>query len=218
MNRISTLIAIAGAAACAHAGIIESFELGLGALDEGAQAEQGGVGSAPFFMNAQGNDDNFQEYYVMRFDLSSFSGAAVQSVSIDLTHSEAFFSSTGMVELSYSTDDAFDLSTLFADAGDIGGNTQLAASQVALFDFVAGNDGVTDTITLNDVNGLFADIQSGGVITLVLEAAEPGTSATYAGLGNNTYGGPVLNVTVPTPGSIALVGLGGLAAARRRRA
>lgn len=217
MNQIAAIITIAGVAAFANAGVVESFELGTGALDDGAQVEQGGLG-AQFFMNAQGNDDQFQEFYVMRFDLSSYSGAAVQGLSIDLTHAEAFFSASGQVELSYSTDDAFDLTTLTADAADIGGNTQLAASQVAVFDFVAGNDGVTDTIVLNDVNGLFADVQSGGVITLILEATEAGTSATYAGLGNIANGGPTLNVTVPAPASLAMLGLGGFAATRRRRA
>ena len=218
MNRFAAIVAIAGASVVANAGVYESFELGTGALDQGFQIEQGGVGTAPYFMNAQGNDDSFQEFYVMRFDLSAFSGAAVQGVTIDLTHSEAFFSTSGLVQLSYSTDDSFDLNSLVADANTVGGNAQLAASQVALFDFVTGNDGVTDTISLNDVDGLFADIESGSMITLILEAAESTTSATYAGLGNTANGGPVLNVVVPTRGSLALIGLGGLISTRRRRA
>ena len=216
MNNYAAIIALAGAAAFANAGVVESFELGTGALDDGAQVEVGGLG-AQFFMNAQGNDDVFQEYYVMRFDLAAYSGAVVQGLSIELTHAEAFFSATGQVELSYSTDDAFDLSTLSADPSDVGGNTQIAATQVALFDFIAGNDGVTDTIMLNDINGLFADVQSGGIITLILEATEAGTSATYAGLGNIANGGPTLNVIVPAPGTLALLGFGAVAATRRRR-
>ena len=216
MNNYAAIIALAGAAAFANAGVVESFELGTGALDDGAQVEVGGLG-AQFFMNAQGNDDVFQEYYVMRFDLAAYSGAVVQGLSIELTHAEAFFSATGQVELSYSTDDAFDLSTLSADPSDVGGNTQIAATQVALFDFIAGNDGVTDTIMLNDINGLFADVQSGGIITLILEATEAGTSATYAGLGNIANGGPTLNVIVPAPGALALLGFGAVAATRRRR-
>jgi len=57
-------------------------------------------------------------------------------------------------------------------------------------------------------------------VRLILEATDPGTTATYEGFdGDFGDGGPVLRVTeVPTPGVAALLGLGGLAAARRRRA
>lgn len=217
MKRTTVLFGVLGLAAAANAQF--ETELGTGALDEGVQVEIGGLGGAPFFANAQGNDDDFQEFYVMRFDLSAFGGGPVLGVELDLRHEETFFAAGGLIEVSYSTDDAFDLSTLTADPSDVGGNTQLPATQAALFDFVdlPGDDDTTiDTITLNDVDGLFADIQGGGVITLVLEAAEPGTAATYAGI-DNFDGAPVLRI-IPAPGSLALLGLGGLVASRRRRA
>ncbi len=215
MKTMTMIVCAMGLAATANA---QSFELGNGALDDGQQIEQGGPGSAPFFANAQGNDDQFQEYYVMRFDLSAYSGATVTGVELDMRHEEAFFSAAGPVSLSYSTDDAFDLSTLAADSGDVGGNTQLAATQVATFNFtvISGSDDTTiDTFVLSDLDGLFADVQAGGVITLVLEAADPATAATYSGMGNFD-GAPVLRV-IPTPGAAALFGLAGLTAARRRR-
>jgi len=211
------LVAAAGAAEAQY-----SQELGSGALDSGAQIEDGGPGSSPFFMNAQGVDgEEFSEFYVMRFDLAGYSGAAVDSVTIDLRHAEAFFSNSGQVRLSYSADDATPFSALAFDENSFGGNNgQLTATEVALFDFVdlPGDDTTTvDTITLNDAGGFFADIQSTGIVTLVLEAVTPGTSATYGGIGSFD-GGPVINITeVPAPGAAALFGLAGLSAARRRR-
>jgi len=208
--------AVAGLAAVA--GAQEEFELGTGALDEGVQVEDNG---APFFMNAQGNDDDFAEFYVMRFDLSDYSGAPVTQVEIDLRHEETFFSNSGGVSLSYSTDDTTDLTSLAFDQNTVGGlGDQLdPSSVVGDFDFVdlPGDDSETiDTITLNDANGFFDDIQNQGVVTLVFQATDPETAATYAGIGNND-GGPVLRV-IPAPGTAALLGLGGLVAIRRRRA
>lgn len=210
---IATLTAAAGFAA----GQVFEQELGTGALDEGVQVEVGGIGGSPFFANAQGNDDGFQEFYVMRFDLSGYTGGAVAGVELDLLQSVPFFANEGLVSLSYSTDDSTDLSTLVADPAIVGGNSQLGATQVATFDFVP-DDGTIDTYVLSDVDGLFADIEAGGVITLILEAAEPTTAATYTGIGNFD-GGPVLRVIpVPAPAGFAALGLGGLVAARRRRA
>lgn len=218
-------IFISAIAIVAAAGVAEaqySQELGSGALDAGAQIEDGGPGSSPFFMNAQGVDGGqFSEFYVMRFDLGAYSGAAVDSVSIDLRHEEAFFSNSGQVRLSYSADDATAFSSLAFDENSFGGNNgQLTATEVALFDFVdlPGDDNTTiDTISLSNAGGFFNDIESQGIVTLVLEAASPGTSATYAGIGN-FEGGPVINITeVPAPGAAALFGLAGLTAARRRR-
>jgi len=219
MNRIITSLAVAAFAGAAHAQY--SQELGAGSLDEGAGIEIGGINTAPFFMNAQGNDgDGFSEFYVMRFDLSAYSGAAVDSVTIDLRHAEASFAASGGVRISYSTDDLTALNTLDFDIASVGGNNgQLAATEVAAFDYIdlPGDDVTTiDTITLNDAGGLFADISSQGVITLIFEATEAGTAALYSGIGN-FEGAQVLNVyEVPAPGAVALFGLGGLAVRRRR--
>jgi len=205
----------------ASAGVFEQ-ELGLGALDEGFQVTDNGN---PQFANAQGNDgDGFQEYYVMRFDLSAYGGAPVSKVEIDLRHEEIFFANSGGVSLTYSADDATDLSTLTFDAGTTGGlGTQLSPSSlVADFQFVdtPGVDDTTtiDTIMLANAGGFFSDIESQGVVTLVLQATDDFTAATYAGIGNNG-GGPVLRVfQIPTPGAVALFGLAGLSGLRRRRA
>jgi hypothetical protein len=223
MRTFIATAALAAFAGAAHAGgATYSQELGTGALDDGAQIETGGPGSAPFFMNAQGNDDQFAEFYVMRFDLSAYSGVAVDSVTIDLRHSEPFFAASGGVRLSYSADDSTAFSALSFDTSSVGGNNgQLSATEIATFDFIDapgdGNTDIVDTIVLNDFGGFFADIASQGIVTLILEAAEPGTAATYTGISAND-GGPVLNITeIPAPGAAALFGLAGLSAARRRR-
>jgi len=213
-------IVLAAAAGVAHAQY--SQELGSGSLDEGAQIEIGGPSSAPFFMNAQGNDgDGFSEFYVMRFDLSAYSGAAVDTITIDLRHEEASFAASGGVRISYSADDLTDLNSLTFDTGSVGGNNgQLAATEVAAFDYIdlPGDDTTTiDTITLLDNGGFYADVASQGIVTLIFEATEAQTAALYSGIGN-FEGAQILNVfEVPAPGAAALLGLAGLSAARRRR-
>ena len=219
MKNIITIASIAALAGAANAGIEEFRLFDNGTANTGVQVEDN---SSPFFMNAQGNEgDGFEEFYVMQFDLSAYSGLAVNSVQIDVTHSEPSFASSGGVSLDYTADDAAALSSLSFDNTSVGGNNgQLAAADVADWTFNTGNDGATFTYNLSDNGGLFADIESSGIIRLVLEATDPGTAATYEGFdGNFGDGGPVLRIdAVPTPGSLALLGLGGLAAARRRRA
>lgn len=219
MSARTNLLCAIGAVAIAPAAEAAVFEteLGSGALDEGVQVEDN---SQPFFMNAQGNDgDGFEEFYVMRFDTSGYSGAPVASVEIDLIHSESFFAETGGVSLTYSADDATDLTTLTFDQSTTGGlGSQLSPSSlVAEFDFIAGNDGQVDTISLSDAGGFFADIENQGVVTLALQASDDFTAATYTGIGAND-GGPVLRVTeVPSPSALGLFGLAGVGAMRRRR-
>ena len=221
MKAIVSISAIAAIAGAANAQ--QSFELGNGSLDEGFQVTDN---SAPFFMNAQGNDpsdgqpDQFSEFYVMRFDLTGYTGADVASAEIDLLHSEPSFASSGGVSHTYSTDDSTDLSSLSFDGNTIGGlGSQLSpAANVANFDFIAGNDGVTDTFSLSDSGGFFSDIEGQGTVTLVLQATDISTTATYTGI-DNFDGGPVLRITVvPGPGAATLAGIAGLVGLRRRRA
>ncbi len=219
------ILTVAGMAAAASAHGVQEFRLfdtPAAPDNDGAQIETGGPGSSPFFMNAQGNDgDGFQEFYVMQFDLSGYSGVPVASVEIDLVQSNPFFASDGGVSIDYTADDATPFSSLSFDNSTVGGNGgQLAASDLADFQYVETADGDIDTISLADNGGFFADIESQGVIRLILEATDPFTAATYEGFdGDFGDGGPVLRITeVPAPGSVALLGLGGLAAARRRRA
>ncbi|MEM1185431.1 MAG: hypothetical protein AAGI53_10585 [Planctomycetota bacterium] len=216
-SAIAALALVAGAASAQ----VYTQELGTGALDDGVQVETFGPGAAPFFANAQGNDDEFQEYYVMRFDLSGYNLGEVASVELDMRHEEAFFAASGLVSLSYSFDDITALNSLIVNPSDVGGNDQLDSVEVATFEYIdtpGVDDQMTiDTYVLSDLDGLFADVEAGGVITLILEAAEPGTAALYSGIGN-LEGAPVLRVTaVPTPGAAAIFGFASLTAARRRR-
>ena len=219
MKSIISIATIAAVAGAANAGIEEFRLFDNGTANAGAQIEDN---SSPFFMNAQGNEgDGFEEFYVMQFDLSAYSGLAINSVEIDVTHSEPFFAATGGVSLDYTTDDTTSFSSLSFDSATTGGNGgQLPAADVADWTFNAGNDGETFTYSLADNGGLFADIQGQGIVRLILEATDPGTAATYEGFdGDFGDGGPVLRVdAVPAPGALALLGLGGLTAARRRRA
>jgi len=222
MKTIITIASIAAVSGAAVAGVAGSEEFRLfnnGTANSGYQVEDNGQ---PFFMNAQGSGNGqFAEFYVMQFDLSAYSGLGITGVEIDVTHSEPGFATTGGVSLDYTADDATALSSLNFDGSSIGGNNgQLAAADVADWTFLSGNDGSTFTYSLSDNGGLFADIQSGGIIRLILEASDPNTSATYEGFdGDFGDGGPVLRVnTIPAPSGLAILGLGGMVAARRRRA
>jgi MYXO-CTERM domain-containing protein len=223
MKIATTIVTLIASAGIASAQATQEFRLfDNGSQNNGFQVEVGGVGTSPFFMNAQGSNgsNQFAEFYIMQFDLSTFNLASIGSVEIDLTHNEPFFASSGGVSLDYTADDATDPASLAFDQASVGGNNgQLAASDVADWTFNTGNDGTTFTYSLSDNGGLFADIQSAGVIRLILEATDPGTAATYEGFdGDFGAGGPVLRVTeIPTPGGAAVLGLAGLAAARRRR-
>lgn len=214
------MVSVVAGSATAFAGVANAaFVLPLSAAaaagNNGVQIEDN---SSPFFMNAQGDDDAFAEFYVMEFDLSGYSGIAVDKVEIDLTHSEPFFAATGGVSIDYTTDDATDLTTLVFDTNSTGGNNgQLTATDVADFTFNAGNDGSTFTYTLADNGGLFADIESQGIVRLILEATDSGTAATYNGFDSNSAP-PVLTVTaIPEPATIGLLSLGGLLGLRRSR-
>jgi hypothetical protein len=197
---------------------------------QGVQVEIGGPGTSPFFANAQGNDDSFSEFYAMRFDIGGAISAfdmmygannwVVDDVALVLTHAETFFSTTGGTGAFYSADDVTDLNSLVYADGIDGSNT-LGGVNAAAWTFMAGNDGASFSYNINDVNGLFGSIEGGdSLVTMTIEALDGFTAATYQGIGNFDGGEPVLIINaseIPAPGSLALLGVAGITAARRRR-
>ncbi len=225
LGGLSTMVMAHNATAGSSAGIFLSDGAG-----QGVQVEIGGPGTAPFFANAQGDDDGFSEFYAMRFDVTSamtsfdsMFGAgnwAVDSISLSLTHAEASFSTSGNVGAFFSTDNSTALNSLTYANGIDGSNT-LGGVLAGSWMFQAGNDGATFDYGLNDVNGLFSSIEGGNnVLTLTLEALDSFTAATYQGIGNFDGGEPVLTIhasQIPTPGTLSLLAVAGVTSFRRRR-
>jgi len=182
-----------------------------------------GDGSALRFISFEGNSSSGAggtQFGVLRLDLGGFSGQNILDVSIDLRKNFSRFTDTaGQVSIGYSPDDLTDLTSLRFDDSSTGGlGAQLEVFTLAEILNDNSNNNQVVEFSLGDSGGFFQDIRNGGIITLVFQASEPTTAGRFFGPGGNRDDDPpVLNVTVPSPGSLAVLGIAGLAAGRRRR-
>jgi hypothetical protein len=206
--------------------------------DPNTQEDEGGPAGSPQFFNAQGNDDGFVEFGVADFDGSAFQGSApavgIESMSLTLTESNAFFSNAGGVQVMLTED----TSTAYADlAADTSDDPDAVGSQlspkgvVATGQYNQDGDGTTDvfefSLTSAQEDYLVNQINNGNPIRTIVAANELGTAATYAGYSNgqdtqdpsDDVAGPTLSATttIPEPTSAALLALGGSALIFRRR-
>lgn len=111
-----------------------------------------------------------------------------------------------------------DAATAFDGTIDFGGTSGKSYNELS------GSDNVSDDTTANDDLALFTAAFNGETISLPVGAVG---SSSGSGAGNllllfNTFAGADVKVTyeyeaIPAPGAIALLGLGGLVAGRRRR-
>jgi len=207
---------------------------------------RGGTSGERFF-NIQGNDDSFASWGAVRFDLSDlyaeldaqaasagFPDWEIQSVTFGVEESPASFSADGgPIDVYYAADDATDINPTTA-SGTLGGfgnvhggnsmyNGSLGATTfLGQFSFASSVAGALDStdisaaIVLDELNARDA------FLTLVLDTNDLGVQATYKGQDSPFQGvdAPSLAVSfklVPTPGALAVFGLAGLTAARRRR-
>lgn len=234
-------------------GITSSIVIGLasqafGALVDSASVEAfnnatvqpGGPragSSGKAFFNVEGsNNGNFASYGIARWDLSSVKsqfdttfGAgswSISAVSLEMTQSNAGFTTNGGVEIFFTGDDATDTEPgtsplTYPLSGDFADLTSAAT-----YTFTQVANGTVDSETIYDSNiantaggvALVADILSNDTVTLVISEIDATTAATYAGFSNSTFAGPTLVITaVPEPATIALVLLTGVGALRRRR-
>ncbi len=196
------------------------------------------------FFNIEGSDNgNFASFGVADFDADSLFTAdiaSINSATLQLTQSNAGFSLSGPLSVYLTLNTTADINVNPDTSADDGalelnyipGNNGAASVDTALQPltllgsgvYTVGNNGDVDGITLNDAAGLAVlqtAINAGGTLRFVITPDASDTAATYAGFGNSTFAGPTLQVDatlVPEPTSLALVGLGGLALLRRRRA
>ncbi|USN97886.1 MAG: PEP-CTERM sorting domain-containing protein [Phycisphaeraceae bacterium] len=221
---IAALIIAAGAAA---AGTVSSEAI------SNATVNSSGVRSQDYFFNIEGaNNGSFATYGAATFDGAALKGMLdgafgagmwqIDSVTLALVQNNAGFTNNGIVNVNYTNNDDLGLQTpgaafpTYADANTVYSDAQLLTA----YNFVQTATGDTDMIGLGAASQVAADIAAGDLVTLFLQEGDPDVAATWSGYTNGTYAGPTLIVDasrVPAPGALALVGLGGLVAGRRRR-
>lgn len=227
---VLTLSAAALLPASAHASVMAD-----GTPIGAASVHTGFVGSGADFY-ASGPDDGFEEYGLQTFSFSAadFGGPItdITEVLLTLTVNDRTFSDGTEVEIFFSSDDfGGDYSALVYDAAasptsgiDPADFTSLVS--LGVYGLPGGNPTTTggelDVFTLDFSSieaDLIAEINSGSEFSILIGATGVNDDITYSGLGNTfDPGDPLLSITaVPEPGSLALLGLGGLLVARRRR-
>jgi hypothetical protein len=207
-----------------------------------------GANGLNFFNLEGSANNTFASFGVVRFNLTADKANfdtlygpgnwTITGATLSLTESNAAFSHAGGVSVYYSPDDTTDITNgspvtsplrynaAFLPGGNSQGSDGLLREAAPLASYIFPttgniNTGQVDSYALALSPGLLANLSAGGdaIVTLVLEDQDPTVAATYAGFSNATLAGPTLTITaVPAPGAIALLGLGTVVAARRRRA
>ncbi len=186
------------------------------------------------FANAQGSaNNNFAAYIALEFPTTDFAGLTeVPVIEVSLFQADAFFSTTGEIGLWLTEDNTTDIapitSALRADpsvsptaiaAGDLAPLTLLGT---LLYD-EANDDGFANTFSVTPDEAvesyILGQIDAGQPVRFVVAANEETTSATFAGIANDSISAPTLTIPEPTAAA-ALLGLGAavLGGRGRRRA
>jgi len=169
------------------------------------------------FFNVQGDDDPFTVYSLVDFDTSSIGQVlAINSLSLDLTQSNIFFSAPGGLQFFLASDtrpvDLNDTARFISDQANGGANTGadvVGNSFGTLFPLGAGTytetaSGDVDTVifSLNAAGEAFAvsQINSGGLLRIIATPADTDVQATYSGATSTLSppSPPVLNVVATT--------------------
>lgn len=196
----------------------------------------GGSDSADLY--ATGNDDAFQSYGSVTFNMAAAdfgvgSVSDIDEVVLSLTYNDRTFTDGTQFELFFSSDD-FDgvYSGLTYDDSGANDPNGINASQFASltslgvydlgFDVTVGaNGGLSFDYTL-DISAIEAELagelNAGSDFTLVIGAVNNADDITFSGVANGfDPGDPTLTISaIPEPSAVCLLILGGTALLRRR--
>jgi len=187
--------------------------------EDEVDANGGAVDTA--FFNVQGDDDAFTVYSLADFDTSLIGEvAAITSLSIELTQSNAFFSAAGGLEFFLAsdtrsvgvTDNARFISAQSGGGANTGeavvGNAFGTLYPLGTGMYTEAATGDVDTIELSlDAAGeafAISQINSGGLLRIIATPSDANVQATYSGAGSvlNPPSPPILNISATTGGVI----------------
>lgn len=239
MKLQAIVIALAAALGAAGAQAADSTAIG-NATVQGAGVRTGSNGEA--FLNIEGSaNGSFASYGVVRFDLGTVQsqfdaqfGAgkwAISSITLQLTQSNASFTSDGDVGVYFTNNDSVALTSPSPLTYANFGTSFADASRILGYTFHQTATGDTDAYTLYDRNAvgtagataLANDATHDTLTTILLRDESATVAATYAGYTNFSDAGPTLDIqavaAVPEPSSVVLLlaGLAGVAVGTRRR-
>ena len=174
------------------------------------------------FFNVQGDDDMFTVYSLVDFDTSTIGEvSAINSLSLELTQSNAFFSANGGLEFFLASDtrsvDINDAARYISGQGDGVVNTGSAVVGNAFGTLLPLGNGTYNETQTGDVDTILfsldaageafaiSQINSGGLLRVIATPADANVQATYSGAVSllTPPSPPVLNV-VATPVEVLL--------------
>lgn len=190
------------------------------------------------FFNIEGNAaGNFASFGVaeFNFDAGAFTDplVAIKNLTFKLYQSDAAFSVSGNVNLWLTND----TSTSTAQVGSpltwqagalpdgIGGQLD-TKWKLATFAYDESQDnGFETVVSINSLDAaaeayLLSQLNADGMVRMIVSPDSDSVAATYAGFGNTTFSGPVLEIeanAVPEPATVAALAIGALALIRQRR-
>lgn len=236
MRKIFFCLPLIGVVAGAHAQVLSND---VEAFDNATVQPAGpriGANGKNFF-NIEGSSfDAFASYGVADFDGSSVTFAepilGLTNVTLSFTQSNAGFTANGNLRFWVTGDTGVDIqpgtSSLVFDAGHLpsGVNPSAFSSlhDLGTGSFVQVANGHVDSYTFalsGDAKALLEDsLANGSALRFLITPDDAGVAATWAGFSHNTFAGPTVSFeaeAVPEPATLTLIGLGALAALRRKK-